>query len=95
MYLTCNAAMYTFLTLVNTVRFTIQGLGYSLLAILAGVFEMIARGTVGYFLVPRFGYIAACFASPAAWFLADVFLVISYLLIMRHLKRIIIVPESA
>ena len=74
------------LTLVNVVRFTIQGLGYSGLAIFAGVGEMIARAFVGFFFVPVFGYVAACFASPAAWLLADLFLVPAYLLIMKHLR---------
>ena len=35
---------------VNIVRFLIQGMGYSLLAILAGVCEMIARAMVGFLL---------------------------------------------
>ena len=34
---------YCLLTLVNTVRFTIQGMGFSIFAILSGIMEMIAR----------------------------------------------------
>ena len=34
---------YCLLTLVNTVRFTIQGMGFSVFAICSGVMEMIAR----------------------------------------------------
>lgn len=34
---------YCLLTLVNTVRFTIQGMGFSVFAILSGIMEMIAR----------------------------------------------------
>ena len=75
------------LCLVNTVRFLIQGMGYSMLAIAAGVFEMIARGFAGLFLVPRYGYIAACLASPLAWVMADIFLITAYVLIMSRLKK--------
>ncbi len=48
-------------------------MGYSKLAMFAGVFEMVARGVTGLVLVPAFGFIAACFASPIAWIMADSF----------------------
>ena len=73
--------------LVNVVRFTIQGLGYSKRAVLAGVCEMAARAGVGFLLVPYFGYTAVCFASPCAWIAADLFLVPSYRAIMKRLWR--------
>ena len=46
LFLTINAAFYLLLALVNIVRFTIQGMGFSYLAILAGVCEMVARSVV-------------------------------------------------
>ena len=42
-FLIIVSAFYCLLTLVNTVRFTIQGMGFSSLAIIAGVMEMISR----------------------------------------------------
>ncbi len=86
MYLRYNSMFYILLALVNIIRFTIQGMGYSVLAILAGVFEMIARSIAGAFLVPAYGYIAACLASPLAWVLADVFLIVAYYMIMKKLR---------
>ena len=76
--LVTNAAFYIPLLGVNLYRFTIQGLGYSNLAVIAGVFEMIARGAVAIGLVPLLGFTAVCYASPAAWVLADLFLVPAY-----------------
>ena len=76
--LVTNAAFYIPLLGVNLYRFTIQGLGYSNLAVIAGVFEMIARGAVAVGLVPLLGFTAVCYASPAAWVLADLFLVPAY-----------------
>jgi Na+-driven multidrug efflux pump len=87
LYLRCNSAAYFLLALVNIIRFLIQGMGYPILAICAGIFEMIARAFAGAVLVKRFGYIAACLASPLAWVLADIFLVIAYLRVMKNLKR--------
>ena len=74
-FLIIVSAFYCLLTLVNTVRFTIQGMGFSSLAIIAGVMEMIARGIAGMLLVPAFGYLGACYSSPLAWLLADAFLI--------------------
>lgn len=75
------------LALVNIIRFTIQGMGFGNLAILAGVCEMIARSIVGFIFVPMFGYIAACFASPVAWVMADVFLIPAYFYVLNKLKN--------
>ena len=77
-YLLTGAVFFFPLSLVNIVRFMIQGMGFSPLATVAGVFEMVARGALAL-LVPAFGFTAACFASPAAWILADLFLLPAYL----------------
>ncbi len=34
----------------------------------------VARGVFGLCLVPMLGFSAACYASPAAWVMADLFL---------------------
>ncbi len=88
-FLLTNAAFYFPLALINILRFMIQGLGYSKLAILAGVSEMAARTLMGFCLVPLFGFQAVCFANPLAWIAADAFLIPAYFLIMRHLYRVI------
>lgn len=85
--LNISSAFYFPLALVNIVRFTIQGLGYSKLAILAGVCEMVARALVGLFFVPALGYLGACFASPVAWIFADAFLIPAYIFVIRALQR--------
>lgn len=77
-FLIINALFYIPLLYVNLLRFTIQGLGFSNLAVGAGVFEMVARGVFGLCLVPFFGFAAVCFANPAAWVMADVFLFPAY-----------------
>lgn len=93
-FLFWTSLFYFPLALVNIVRFTIQGLGFGKLAIVAGVCEMIARSVVGFYFVPLFGYGAACLASPVAWILADAFLVPAYFLVVRYLKKHILKPEE-
>lgn len=78
-------AFYFPLALVNIIRFLIQGMGFPPLATLAGLFEMAARGGLAM-LVPMFGYTAACFANPAAWVLADLFLIPAYFHCYKVLK---------
>ena len=58
-----------------------------MLAITAGIFEMIARALVGFVFVDMYGFTAACFANPAAWVAADLFLITAFILILRREKR--------
>lgn len=87
-YILIQSAFFFPLSLVNIVRFSIQGMGFSPFAILAGVLEMIARTGVGLVLVPAFGYTAACFASPAAWICADLFLIPASVACVAKLRRL-------
>ena len=82
-YLMSCALFYIPLLFVYLLRFTIQGLGYSGLAVVAGVFEMVARGVFALCLVPSLGFNAVCFASPAAWVMADMFLFPAYFHCMK------------
>ena len=67
-------------------RNTLQGLGHSVIAMGAGLFEMLAR-TIVAFLSSAFGYTAICFANPAAWIAANIILVPLYISTMKKLKR--------
>lgn len=87
MMLIVNASFYIPLAFVNIVRFLIQGMGFSTFAILAGVFEMVARAIAGLLLVPHFGFLGACFANPLAWIFADIFLVPAYFHVRKKLDR--------
>lgn len=89
LFLIINSAFYIPLAFVNIVRFLIQGMGYSKFAILAGVFEMVARALVGFAFVPIFGYPAACFASPVAWIFADCFLFPAYFHVYKKTKKML------
>ena len=85
-YLTINAAFYIPLLFVNIVRLSIQGMGFTRVAMFAGLFEMIARTAVALFLVPVMGFTGACLANPAAWIAADLFLFPCYFRTMRTLR---------
>ncbi|MCI5883000.1 MAG: MATE family efflux transporter [Eubacterium sp.] len=87
--LVINSLFFIPLALVNIIRFAIQGLGFGKLAIFAGVAEMIGRSVVAFGFVAKFGFVAACLASPFAWILADVFLIPAYAYCIRKLRPMI------
>ena len=93
-YLTTLSAFYFPLALVNIVRFFIQGMGFSPIATIAGIMEMAARAIIAY-LVGIYGFAAACFSSPLAWILADIFLIPAFFICRRHLIKKYSDPENS
>ncbi|MBS4197902.1 MATE family efflux transporter [Lederbergia citri] len=86
-YMVTCAAFYWAVALIHVVRLSIQGLGYGTIVMIAGLLEMVARGAVGIVFVPIFGFTAACFASPAAWVIADLFIIPSFVIAMRRAAK--------
>ena len=93
-FLIINSVLYIPLLFVNIVRFSIQGLGYTMIAMIAGLMELVGRAVVAMLLVPSLGYDAACFANPVAWILADLFLFPCYFTCIRKLQKRLY-PEKA
>ncbi len=85
-FLQINALFYFPLALVNIVRFLIQGMGFSKLAVFAGAFEMLARALAGFLLVPHFGFSAVRFANPLAWIFADIFLIPAFFHVRKKME---------
>ncbi len=73
-FILASACFYIPLTGVNVVRFCLQGMGFSVFAISAGILEMIGRAFAAIILIPSIGFMGACLASPIAWIAADAFL---------------------
>ena len=77
---------YPILVIIFLLRNALQGMGFSVHAMIAGAFELVARSVMGYVFVRKFGYSADCFANPVAWIAADVFLIPMYIYVMRRFK---------
>ena len=86
-YLNVYSLFYPALLIIYVFRNTVQGLGYSKDAMLAGLFELAGRSAVAFCLVGAYGFTAACFASPVAWLAADVLLLTLYAKKMGALWR--------
>lgn len=81
---------YPILSVLFTLRNAIQGMGYSFPAMFAGVFELAARGIMGFIFIPVYGYSAVCIAHPMAWSAAVVFLVPTFFATYYFTKKKII-----
>lgn len=66
-YLIITGCTYLILALLFIYRFTLQGLGKSLIPTLAGAMELVMRAFSALILAQHFGYIGACLSNPMAW----------------------------
>lgn len=72
-YLFRLGMFYWVLGILNICRMTIQGLGYSSIAIFSGFIEMAARIGMCMFFVPKYRFDAICFTDQSAWVTAAVY----------------------
>lgn len=85
-YLRCVSVSFLPLVIVNLYRNGIQGMGYGMLPMTAGIAELVGRSGASL-IASHFGsYMGICLASPAAWVLAGTLLLIMYFEIMKGKK---------
>ena len=72
-YLKCTSAFFTPLGLTLIYRNSLQGIGYSILPMLTGAVELLARCIVAWMAKKLGNYVEICLAGPAAWCVAAVF----------------------
>ena len=68
-------------------------MGHSGSAMFAGLTEMIARTVMGLFVIPVYGFTAACFNDQAAWLASTTYIAIIFLTIVRK-ERIRLNPDN-
>lgn len=86
-FLFINGCFYPMLILIFLYRNSLQGLGFALPAMIAGIFELVGRAAVAFGLVGVFGFNAVCFANPVAWVMANILLLPVYFFSMRKLSH--------
>lgn len=88
LYMHVSCSFFPILGILCILRYTIQGAGFTNLAMLSGVSEMIARTLVSIYAVPAFGFTAVCFGDATAWLAADLFLVPAFIYVYGKIKKI-------
>ena len=86
-YVKCVALFFIPLYFVNVLRNGIQGMGYGLLPMMAGVAELAGRGITATIAAGKSSYIGTCLASPVAWIFASVLLWVMYFYVMKDMAR--------
>ena len=79
---------YPFLGSIFLYRNTLQGLGYGLVPMLGGVFELVARAGIVLLVAGRTSFVGVCLSDPAAWLSALIPLVPYYIYIMKKWKKV-------
>lgn len=83
-YMVLNCVFFPFHGSLVLIRSAVQGLGYAVPAMAAGVLEMAARSLMATVAAGIWGFPAVCLASPAAWFAADLFVIPMYFYARKH-----------
>lgn len=78
---------YPFLGSIFLYRNTLQGMGYGLVPMLGGVFELAARSAIVMIVAGRTSFAGVCFSDPAAWIAALIPLVPYYIYTMRKWEK--------
>lgn len=86
-YMAALGAFYWLLAILIVFRYAIQAIGFSMLSVISGILEMLARSLVSTIFVPMFGYTAICFTDQSAWIAATIFLVF---MLHRLLRKIVV-----
>ncbi len=83
-YLSVISVLFFFHGLLMIFRNTLQGLGYSVQAVISGVGELLGRSLGGWLAVAKLGYLGICLSNPLAWALALCYCVF---MVTRVLKK--------
>ena len=88
LFLIINGGFYWTLSLLFIFRFTLQGLGESMVPTIAGAVELLMRILTAVFLVDYWGYLGACLAAPLAWIGACIPLAIAFFIVRKRLMKL-------
>lgn len=86
-YLIVNGSCYWILSFLFIFRYTLQGLGQSVVPTIAGIMELIMRTAAALFLCGWLGYLGACLANPMAWIGSCVPLTIAFYWTHRSFQK--------
>ena len=80
-----SAVFFIPLGFIFVYRNVLQGMGESFVPMMAGVYELVARGIVAFTLPKYIGFTGICLSDPIAWIAAAIPLMITY---YRKMKKI-------
>ena len=94
-YILAISQCYSGVAILFVMRNTLQGLGFTYSNSIAGIGEFFGRLSVAFVLTPMLGFDAVCYAGPAAWILADIPLIIIYIIKQKQFKKALLSEQIA
>ncbi len=85
-YLSISTIFYFFLGMIFIFRNTLQGMGKSIIPLIAGIAELAMRSFAAIFLAHTMGYKGIFYASPIAWVGAALVVMLGYVVVIRNLN---------
>lgn len=86
-FMRVTSLCYPALGVLLVFRYSLQSIGFTKVAMISGVNELLARALVSVFLVPEFGFAGVCWGDPSAWLAADCFLVPTFVSVLWSMRR--------
>lgn len=86
-FLLWQGAFYIALAAIFVYRNALQGMGQSAITMIGGGLELAGRVIASLIFAAHFGFTGICASNPTAWVFVDVFLVLTYIFVMRHMKK--------
>lgn len=86
-YLNVISPLLFILGILFILRNTLQGMGYSMIPMLAGASELVMRGVIAIFSAASASFLGVCIAEPMAWVGADILLIPRYLKLLHDEKK--------
>ena len=78
---------YIPLFMIFVFRNALQAMGKTFLPLFAAFLELVGRSVVAFTLPDVIGYKGICYAGPAAWILASVPLIVTFIIYMKIYKK--------
>ena len=86
-YLNISTLFYIFLGQIFIFRNTLQGMGQSIIPLMASFTELLMRSFAAMWMAKQIGYLGICWASPIAWVGAALVVYIGYFVTIRKINR--------
>lgn len=86
-YLRISGMCYIPLGSIFILRNTLQGCGFAFIPMIGGVVELFARTAFSLLAAHTMNFSGVCVANVSAWVAASIFLIISYVIIIKKLEK--------
>ena len=83
MNLRINMLLFPPLGVLLILRTSLQGLGHRILPLISSSLELIIKGVAAFIFVPLWGYFGASIAEPSTWLICMLFLLVSFVKVMK------------